>query len=176
MRTRLTLLLAAAALAGCGTAPTNTAAVTPPSGAQPSEQDRTWMRTIHEGNLAEIQSGRLAQGKGSAKAVKSVGKMMLDDHTALDRKVTQAATQLGIDLPGSPNAEQRELGQKLREVTGADFDQDFLAGMTKSHNAALEATRQEIAKGTSPQVVALAKEAEPKLKEHLAALRKAHGG
>ncbi|MCK2219119.1 DUF4142 domain-containing protein [Actinomadura sp. ATCC 31491] len=176
MRTRLTVLLAAAALAGCGTAPTNTAAVAPHTDAQPSEQDKTWLRTIHEGNMAEIQVGRLAEGKGSAKEVKSIGKMLIDDHTALDQKVTQAATQLGVDLPTSPSADQRALSDKLRETTGADFDQDFLAGMTKSHNAAIKATKKQISDGSSQAVVALAKEAQPKLEEHLAALKKAHGG
>ncbi|MEV0628883.1 DUF4142 domain-containing protein [Nonomuraea wenchangensis] len=177
MRTRrLTLLLAAAALVGCGTAPTNTAGVAPQTSAPPSELDKTWLRTIHQGNMAEIQAGHLAEAKGTAKQVKSIGKMLVDDHTALDEKVTQLAGRLGVDLPSSPTAAQKELSNKLRSDTGSDFDQDFVAGMTKAHVAAIRITGQEIDKGTSPEVVALAKEADPQLKKHLAALRKAHGG
>ncbi|QYC41244.1 hypothetical protein Nocox_18175 [Nonomuraea coxensis DSM 45129] len=177
MRTRrLTLLLAAAALVGCGTVPTNTAGVAPQTTAPPSDLDKTWLRTIHQGNMAEVQAGRLAEAKGTTKQVKSIGKMLVDDHTALDVKVTQLAGRLGVDLPTSPTADQKELSTKLREDTGADFDQDFVAGMTKAHTAAIRATKQQIDKGTSQEVVALAKEAEPQLKEHLAALRKAHGG
>ena len=76
MRTRLTLLLAAAALAaltGCSgqqPPPQSAAAVPGPTGEQPSEQDRTWMRAIHQANLTEVQAGRLAQGKATTKPIK----------------------------------------------------------------------------------------------------------
>lgn len=103
MRTSLTLPLAAATLAlltGCSTdvAP-NTAAVPARTDTEPSEQDRTWMRTIHQGNLSEVQAGRLAMGKGTTKQVKAVGKMLVQDHTKLGSKVTQAATQLASSCP-----------------------------------------------------------------------------
>ncbi|MGP3959768.1 DUF4142 domain-containing protein [Nonomuraea sp. 3N208] len=175
MRTRLTLLLAAAALAGCTEAPTNTAAVAPKTVAPPSEQDRAWMRTIHQGNIAEIQTGRLAQGKGSTKPIKTIGKMLVQDHTAFDVKVAQLATQLGVQLPKSISSHQREEILQLRAAIGKDFDQEFLATMTNEHMAAIAATKKEISRGSSPAVVALAKAAVPTLEKHLSVLRGTHG-
>ncbi|MGP3917820.1 DUF4142 domain-containing protein [Nonomuraea sp. 10N515B] len=175
MRTRLTLLLAAAALAGCAEAPTNTAALAPKTDTPPSEQDRAWMRTIHQGNVAEIQTGRLAQGKGSTKRIKAIGKTLVQDHTAFDIKVAQLATRLGVQLPKSISAPQREEILQLRAAVGKDFDQEFLATMTNEHMAAIAATKMEISRGSSPAVVALAKEAAPTLERHLSALRGAHG-
>ncbi|NUR87673.1 MAG: DUF4142 domain-containing protein [Nonomuraea sp.] len=179
MRTRLTMLLAAAAvvaLSGCGdNATTNTAGLAPRTDAQPSEQDRTWMATIHQGNLAEIEAGRLAEKKGSADQVKSIGRMLVDDHTQLDQKVTQTATQLGIKLPTGPTADQSSQIKRLQDAKGKDFDKDFVTGMTKAHKEAITATKKEISDGTSPAVVALAKTAEPSLQEHLKALKKAQG-
>lgn len=175
MRTRLTLLLATAALAGCAQAPTNTAALEPKPDTPPSEQDQAWLRTIHEGNLAEIQAGRLARGKGMTKRIKAIGKMLVQDHTKLDVQVTGTATRLGVRLPASPSAEQRTELARLRDSTGKDFDQDFLAAMTNEHMAAIAATKTEISGGSSQTVVALAKAAAPKLQEHLDALRNAHG-
>ncbi|RSN06729.1 DUF305 domain-containing protein [Nonomuraea sp. WAC 01424] len=176
MRTRLTMLLAIAAvvaLSGCGGAPTNTAGLAPRTDAQPSEQDRTWMATIHQGNLAEIAAGRLAEKKGATDQVKSIGRMLVDDHTQLDQKVTQTASQLGIQLPTSLTAAQGAMVKRLQEATGKDFDKEFVASMTKAHKEAIEATKQEISKGSSPAVVALAKVASPSLLEHLKALKKA---
>jgi putative membrane protein len=177
MRTRLTLLPAAVALAvltGCAAEMvTDTAALAPHTDTHPSEQDEAWMRTIHEGNLAEVQAGRLAQGKGTTREIKSIGKMLLDDHTKLDTKVTKAATQLGVQLPTSPTAEQRAEVIRLRDATGKDFDLDFAAGMTKAHTKALAATKKEVSSGSSPAVVALAKSTVPVLQQHLSALRKA---
>ncbi|WP_052422762.1 DUF4142 domain-containing protein [Nonomuraea candida] len=180
MRTRLSLSLtvvALAALPGCaGDVAPQEAAVAVQTDTQPSEQDKAWMRTIHQGNLAEVQAGRLAQGKGTTKRIKSIGEMLVKDHTRLDVKVTQAATQLGVELPTSPSAHQRAEVARLRSSTGQDFDQDFLSGMVKAHTEALAATKVEVSHGSSQTVKALAKTAQQSLQEHLGVLRQAQGG
>ncbi|SEG97166.1 putative membrane protein [Nonomuraea solani] len=175
----LPLSLAAVALAvlpGCGAdVPQDAAALAPKTDAQPSEQDKTWMRAIHQGNLAEVQAGRLAKHKGVGQQVEAVGEMLVKDHTKLDAALTQAATRLGVQLPTSPSAGQRQDLLRMEDATGEDFDQDFLSSMIKAHKAALAATKTEISKGSSPAVVALAKTAAPSLQEHLSALRRAQG-
>ncbi|NJP88376.1 DUF4142 domain-containing protein [Nonomuraea sp. FMUSA5-5] len=179
--TSLTLPLSVAALAavlaGCAAdvAP-NPEAAAVRTDTQPSEQDREWMKTIHQGNLSEVQAGRLAMGKGTTKQVKSVGKMLVEDHTKLGTKVTQAAAQLGIELPTSPSKAQRAEVARLQEVTGQDFDQDFLSGMIKAHKEALAATKTEVSKGANPTVKALAGTAQQSLQQHLNALKKAQAG
>lgn len=176
MRMRLTLLLAAAALTGCGAAPTNTANLVPHTDTPPSEQDKAWMETIHAGNLAEVQAGRLAEGKGTTRRIKEIGRTLVQDHSEFDVKVTQAASRLRIQLPSSASpAQQAELA-RLREAVGEDFDAVFLAAMVKEHKAALAATKKEISQGSSQVVVGLAKEAQPALQAHLTALRKARRG
>ncbi|MEV0389131.1 DUF4142 domain-containing protein [Nonomuraea sp. NPDC050643] len=179
MRTYLALSFAAAALAvlpGCAAeAPPDAAALAPHTDAQPSEQDKAWLAAIHQGNLAEVQAGRLARNKGVTKQIKAVGEMLVKDHTKLDTKVTQTATQLGVTLPTSPTAGQRTELLRLENATGQDFDQDFLGGMIKAHKEAIAATKKEISTGSSPAVVALAKTAAPSLQEHLSALRRAQG-
>ncbi|HEX4816849.1 MAG TPA: DUF4142 domain-containing protein [Nonomuraea sp.] len=175
MRARLIVVLAVV-LAGCGDLPTDTAMVaSPTAGAPPSEQDKGWLRTIHEGNLAEVQAGRLAEGKGTTKRVKAIGRMLVRDHTQLDVQVAGTATRLGVQLPTSPSRHQQEELERMRSATGSDFDEDFLAAMTKEHTAAIAATKAEISNGTSPAVVSLARGAAPKLQQHLTALRQAHG-
>ncbi|MEV0235511.1 DUF4142 domain-containing protein [Nonomuraea sp. NPDC050786] len=185
MRTLLLAAVAVAALGGCSGAPTDTAGLAPhtdsspspsPSPSQPSEQDRAWMRGIHEGNLAEMQLGQLGAGKGGTKQIRAIGKLIVKDHTEFDTKVTKAATQLGIKLPESPTADQRADVVRLREATRKGFDQEFLAIMTNAHTQAIAATQTEIARGSSPAVVALARTALPTLEKHLAVLRQAEGG
>nr|WP_176573316.1 DUF4142 domain-containing protein [Nonomuraea pusilla] len=187
MRTHLTILAASAAfvvsgLAGCGGTPQDAAnlaagAAATPTGSltPPSEQDKTWMKEIHQVNLAEIQAGRLGESKGTTKEIKSVGKMLVDDHTKLDSQVTQAASRLGIELPSSPNKDQKELMKKLEGASGKDFDTMWLKGMTKGHEQAIEATKKEVSDGSSQVATTLAKAAQPQLEDHLNALRKAQG-
>ncbi|MEV4112783.1 DUF4142 domain-containing protein [Nonomuraea sp. NPDC049695] len=176
MRTLLLAAVAVAALGGCAGAPTDTAGLAPRTDSQPSEQDRAWMRGIHEGNLAEMQMGQLGVTKGGTKQIRAVGKLIVRDHTEFDTKVTKAATQLGIKLPESPTAEQRADIVRLQEAPRQGFDQEFLAIMTNAHTQAISATQVEIAHGSSPAVLALARSAMPTLDKHLAALRQAEGG
>ncbi|MFG6192060.1 DUF4142 domain-containing protein [Nonomuraea sp. JJY05] len=176
MRTLLLAAVALAALGGCADVPTDTAGLAPRTDTQPSEQDKAWMRAIHEGNLAEVQAGQLGVGKGSSARIKSIGKMLVADHTKLDTKVTRAATQLHIALPMSPSADQRAMLAELQDSPPNEFDQDFTAAMINAHQEALAATKVEISRGTSPTVVALARTAEPALVAHLTALRQPGGG
>ncbi|MFI6738306.1 DUF4142 domain-containing protein [Nonomuraea sp. NPDC050451] len=176
MRTLLLAAVTLAALGGCADVPTDTAGLAPRTDTQPSEQDKAWMRAIHEGNLAEVQAGQLGAGKGKSARIKSIGKMLVVDHTKLDTKVTRAATQLHIALPMSPSADQRAMLAELRDSPPNEFDQDFMAAMINAHQEALAATKIEISRGTSPTVVALAKTAEPSLVAHLTALRQPEGG
>ncbi|MFI7231334.1 DUF4142 domain-containing protein [Nonomuraea angiospora] len=176
MRTLLLAALALAALGGCADVPTDTAGLVPRTDTQPSEQDKAWMRGIHEGNLAEVQAGQLAVGKGRSARIKSIGKMLVVDHTKLDTKVTDAATRLRIPLPMSPSADQRAMLAALQDSPADEFDQDFTAAMINAHQETLAATKFEISHGTSPTVVALARMAEPALTAHLTALRQGGGG
>ncbi|NRQ39519.1 DUF4142 domain-containing protein [Nonomuraea sp. NN258] len=181
MRTRLTLVLAVAAasvLAGCGeSAPTHSAGLASPASPsaadQPSKVDRAWLKIIHVGNLAEIEAGRLAESKGASNQVKSIGKMLVDDHTELDTKVTEVAGKLGVQLPDGVTGKHAAVAKRLAKASGRDFDQEWIAAMTKAHTAALTATKKEASNGSSPSVVALAKSAIPALEDHLAALQKA---
>ncbi|MEU6783251.1 DUF4142 domain-containing protein [Nonomuraea angiospora] len=176
MRTLLLAAVALAALGGCADVPTDTAGLRSRTDTQPSEQDKAWMRGIHEVNLAEVQAGQLGVGKGSTARIKTIGKMLVVDHTKLDTKVTNAATQLHITLPMSPSADQRAMLAKLQDSPRDEFDEDFTAAMINGHQQALAATKVEISHGTSPTVVALARTAEPALVAHLTALRQLGGG
>ncbi|MFI9837811.1 DUF4142 domain-containing protein [Nonomuraea sp. NPDC051941] len=176
MRTLLLAAVALAALGGCADVPTDTAGLVSRTDTQPSEQDKAWMRGIHEANLAEVQAGQLGVGKGSTARIKAIGKMLVVDHTKLDTQVTNAATRLRIPLPMSPSADQRAMLAELQDSPRDEFDQDFTAAMINAHQQTLAATKVEISHGTSPTVVALARTAEPALVAHLTALRQSGGG
>src|SRR5215213_1268077 len=49
---------------------------------------------LHHANQMEIEAGKLAQEKGSSKAVKAYGKTLVRDHSAADKKVLATAKQL----------------------------------------------------------------------------------
>ncbi|MEW9531969.1 DUF4142 domain-containing protein [Microbispora sp. NPDC049125] len=132
-----------------------------------NEQDRTFLAQAHQGNLFEIESGRLAERKASDQGVKEAGTTFVRDHTKLDAKGAQVAGQLGVDLPGGVGAEQQATIDEVSGKTGAGFDQAWVAAQIAAHKETLAAGQKEVAEGSSEQVKQLARDAEPVVKQHL---------
>ncbi|MEU0564448.1 DUF4142 domain-containing protein [Nonomuraea sp. NPDC005983] len=180
-----TLLLAALAVstvAGCGGgSSTNALGLTPETQGQstmtaPSEQDETWMKTIHQGNLAEIAAGKLAQDQGATEHIKALGELLVKDHTKFDASVRKAAEKLGVQLPNDPTDVQVEAAKTLKEESGKKFDQAWIDAMIKAHEGAIKDTTTEQQGGASSAVQELAKTAMPTLEKHLEKLKQAAGG
>jgi predicted outer membrane protein len=142
-----------------------------------SAQDAQFLQAAHQVNLAEINAGNLAKTKGNSQAVREIGTVMVADHTTLDTAVKNAAAPLGITLPSGPDPAQQAVAKQLQQATGPAFDQLYVATQIEGHKAALAAAQAEVAHGTNPSVVAVARAAVPVIEKHLIMLQavSAHG-
>jgi putative membrane protein len=147
-----------------------------PALAAPSGQDTTWMQTIHQGNLAEIAAGQAAQQQAGNGQVRQLGMMLVQDHTRLDKSLTQAAQQLGVQLPSGPTAQQQQELAAVKQKSGQAFDSAWVSSQTASHQTALAATQQELQAGSDQTVLGLARTAEPVIQKHLTELQNLAGG
>jgi putative membrane protein len=144
-----------------------------PALAAPSSQDVSWMQSIHQGNLAEIAAGNAAQQSATTTDVKRLGAEFVQEHTQLDTAVTQAAQQLGVQLPGSPTPAQQQGLAAVQQKTGQAFDTAWIAEELGGHQAAEAITQQEIQTGSDATVMGLARTGLPVIQKHLAQLRTA---
>jgi putative membrane protein len=139
--------------------------------AAPSDQDVAWMQAAHQSNLAEIAAGNAAQQSATAPEVKNLGAMFVQMHTELDTALTQAAQQLGVQLPGTPSPEQQQSLAAVQANQGRAFDTAWIAQQIGSHATTLAATQKELASGSDPTVLNLARTATPVVQQHLTELR-----
>ena len=146
-----------------------------PAGAQPNDQDTTWMVAAHQSNLAEIAAGNAAVAEATTPVVRELGQMFVDMHTQLDADLTAAAEDLGVDLPDAPTPEQEQALAAVTAESGAAFDTAWIAQQQASHQATLAATQAEVEGGSDPTVVGLAEAATPVVEQHLAELDAAAG-
>ncbi|MEU5905556.1 DUF4142 domain-containing protein [Micromonospora sp. NPDC047527] len=153
-------LLAALVLVGVAPAAAAQAA------AQPSTQDTQYLQALHQVNLFEITAGGLAEQKGQDQGVKDLGAMLKTDHTSLDQTVQQTASQLSVELPKEPTADQQAVIDKLNNVSGAEFDRLWVTSELAGHVQAIQATQTEISQGSDQSVVQLAQTALPTLQAH----------
>ena len=172
---RRAVLVAALALtglagaAGCGSAQAQTPGAARPG--QVSAHDIRWLDRAHLADEAEVTTGEFAETNANVPAIRAVGATMVHDHSAMDKKLIHLATALKVSLAGSPTVGQVHTADRLSSELGAAFDHDYTASMMTAHEQMIAATEAEIQDGSSPRVIALARQALPVLEKHLKMVR-----
>src|SRR5262249_15386042 len=90
-----------------------------------SRTDQQFMTKAIQGDLAEVQIGKLAQQKGESSDVKQFGQMLEQDHGQNLQQAQQVANQIGLTPPTQPSAEQKATYDRLNRLSGAGFDRQF---------------------------------------------------
>ncbi len=130
------------------------------------KRDQTFIKDAIEGNLAEVQMGKLAQDKGQSDGVKSFGQMLATDHADANQKATAVANQIGVTPPTEPNAKQKALYAKMSKLSGAAFDRQFAKEMVQDHKQDIQKYQQAAKKQNDP-VGDYANQTLPTLQKHL---------
>jgi putative membrane protein len=125
----------------------------------------TFIRDAIQGDLSEIEVGKLAQQKGTTDKVKQFGQKLTSDHSANLDKAKSLAQSMGATVPNQPNSEQKAMYDKLSKLSGSQFDRQFAQAMVEDHQKDVMKFQQE-SQGSGP-VVDFAKETLPTLREHL---------
>jgi putative membrane protein len=138
-----------------------------------STQDSQYLRQAHQTNLAEISAGNLAQQKGNSQTVKNLGAKFVTDHTRLDQELKSVAQTLGVSLPQAPNANQQAVASRLKATSGSSFDTLFVTTQLTGHTQAMQAGQTEIANGSNPRAIMVARDSAPVIASHHEALESA---
>ena len=108
-------------------------------------QDKIFLRKAIEGGLAEVQLGQLAAQKATSNDVKAFGQKMVTDHTVLNDKLKSLADSMGVMSPQRINKKDQAEYDKLKDLSGNDFDTEYLTYAVKDHHKDLHEFRQEAA-------------------------------
>ena len=66
-----------------------------------------FLKEAMEGNLAEVEMGKLAQKNGQSEGVRSFGQMLEKDHSSANTKAAEAAKSMSVSPPSEPNRKQK---------------------------------------------------------------------
>jgi putative membrane protein len=92
-----------------------------------SKKDREFMEDIAHGNLAEIDTGKLALEKSSNEQVKKFAQMMIDDHGKAQNELQQLAGKKGVTLPRETDLQHKTIATGLKALSGNTFDNQYIA-------------------------------------------------
>jgi putative membrane protein len=132
-----------------------------------SEWDEEWLKMSIEGDLFEIQGGKLALDKATTSEVKTLADRLIKDHTQSLKDAAKVAKKLGIDVPSEPSPVQQWALKAVATFTGKEFDRQYSDLEVKDHMEDIDQTSDEVDEGCNHDIRALAKDDLPMLKEHL---------
>jgi putative membrane protein len=92
-----------------------------------------FIETAAQANLAEIQLGELGTQKGQHSAVKDFAKDMRYDHQKANEELKRIAQQLGVQWPAAMGEQHEQALQKLRGLSGEEFDREFALHSLREH-------------------------------------------
>lgn len=134
---------------------------------QADKDSQKFIKAAIQGDIAEVDVGKLAQEKGQSDAVKQYGAMLVKDHGEHKSKAEQVAGQLGVEPPTGSSLMQKATYAKLKLLSGTSFDRSFAKSMVKDHQDDIKEYKKEASKKDAAGQ--LAQETLPTLQHHLKA-------
>lgn len=140
-------------------------------GTAPTGQDfgeKAFVSKALEGGDAEVQLGQLAQQKSQSNDVKQFGQKMVNDHGQMaDKWFKPVAQQLGVSEPKGPSKKDKKEIAKLQELSGQDFDREYITMMVKDHQQDLKEFKDEAQMAQNPNVKQIAQQGSNIIAQHL---------
>ena len=131
-----------------GVAPgTQEAAPGEPAPHQTNTEDRLFVQLLAAGGMAEVDFGRLAEGKARSQPVKDFAQLMVADHTKANRELERLAKAAQIPLPSELNPEDKSMRSTLESVSADAFELAYMQGQVVDHQKAVVLLIWEIGQG-----------------------------
>jgi putative membrane protein len=95
-------------------------------------------------NQVDIDAGKLAESKSTNADVKAFGKLMVTDHTGVNKSATELVTKLKVTPEDNPTSQALKKGgeenlAKLKGLSGAAFDKAYVDHEVAYHQQVLDA-------------------------------------
>lgn len=129
--------------------------------------DTEFMTEAAQGGMAEVELGRLAASKAQSPEVKNFGQKMVNDHSKANEELKALAARKNMSLPTALDEKHQALLDKLKGLSGAEFDKAYVEAMVDDHEEDVEAFKDEAENGEDADVKAWAAKTLPTLQSHL---------
>jgi putative membrane protein len=126
----------------------------------------TFLVKSADARMMDAQEGWLAAEKGSSRAVKNYGKLMMQDQEKLLTAIRTLAKKKNVALPPAISHKKERGRNGLADESGNDFDKKFVKMMTIDHERDVKLFRKALA-SKDADVRAFAKKYLPMIESHL---------
>jgi putative membrane protein len=170
----LSLISSVLLFSGCGDTATNAnktanPPANPGSGAT-TDSPESFLKNAAQGGMAEVEMGKLATAQAKDPEIKKFAQMMVTEHSTTNADLEKVAASKKIDIPKDMGSHQPGM-DKLKKLSGSDFDKYYAEQMFFGHEAKLKAFQKQAESGSDPEVKAFAAKGVPLIQKHLDAIK-----
>lgn len=141
--------------------------------------DQQFVDFAAQTDMVEANLGQLAGNVAESQGVKDYGNMLVTDHTADYKQLSDAAKQANLNVPSAIDAEHNKtMIAPFQKLKGAAFDRKYEQEMIAGHTKAIAIYKKEAADAQNDSIKSYAQTALPVLEKHLSGakdLEKAKG-
>ncbi len=140
-----------------------------PAFAADATSTEQFVQNVAASDTFEIQSGRMAASQADNGEVKSFGQRMVDDHTKTSDQLLQLVKQndIKVELPTPLDDKHQAKLDKLKDLSGNDFDKTYISSQVKAHEKAVDMFQAYGESGENAELKQWAETTLPALKDHL---------
>jgi putative membrane protein len=100
--------------------------------------------------------------------VKQFAQKMVSEHQQMnDKWFKPEAKQMGVSEPKGPSKKDKKEMAKLEQLSGPDFDREYLTMMVKDHQQDLKEFKEEAQSAQDPNVKQIAQRGADVISQHL---------
>ncbi len=114
-----------------------------------ADADKSFVDKIYQDNLYELEAGKLAVQMADGEDIKDLAWKEVRDHELINRDLASFAAANHISLASKLAPELQQRLDRMKDASGRDFDNAYLAAMVKAHKADEQLLAQETSLGTS---------------------------
>lgn len=114
--------------------------------------DRDLLAKVRLAGLWEMPIGQQMQQRADSERVQEIGRLIAQEHAALDGIVRDAASKLDVTLPDQPSQEQQGWMAEISAASGPEYDKVAINRLRAAHGKVLPIISQ-VRSGTRNDVV-----------------------
>jgi len=134
-----------------------------------SEVDETFAGKVSQGGMYEVEASKVAIQKATAQAVKDLAAAEVRDHALVNNELKKIADTDGVDAAPHLNIMFQQRLDKLKHVSGTEFDLAYANDMAQIHDMDEKLFAKEAING-SGQFKAFAAKTNLIVKRHIGAI------
>jgi putative membrane protein len=138
-----------------------------------SHQDRRFVTQALESGIAKVREVQLAERQAVSPDVRRAADHLQSEQMLANAELERIASNHGVVAPKEATEDRRAQYSRLRSLSGANFDKEFLRSQLSTHNRALQLYQRAQLESTSRTVKMFVTAMLPKIRHNIAMLESA---